>query len=170
MFDPAFISSGVDVRKIRDHDANRFFARYTLGELQKMSQTHGFTLLFVMDGAREAIYAMEPRVQWEVSKLNEIAGELAGELGLDFVDLQAAFADDYGRNGERFEFPYDWHWNARGNLIVAEVLERELVTRGWVDVPPGNGNPSAVYACSADGADRGIPSQRAAAPASAVVR
>jgi len=84
--------------------------------------------------------------------------------------LQAAFADGYGRNGERFEVPYDWHWNARGNLIVAEVLERELVNRGWVDVPPGNGDPSVVHACSADGADRGVPCQRASAPASAVVR
>ena len=74
MFDPAFISSAVDVRKIRDHDANRFFARYALGDLQKMSRTHGFKLLFVMDGVRGAIYAMEPRAQWEVSKLNEIAG------------------------------------------------------------------------------------------------
>ena len=130
LFDPAFVSSAVDVRNIRDHDANRFLARYALGEIQKLSRTHGFKLIFVMDGVREAVYAMEPRAQWEVSKLNKIAGSLADELGLDLVDLHAAFASEYGRNGERFEFAHDWHWNARGNLVVAEVLERELVMQG----------------------------------------
>jgi hypothetical protein len=170
LFDPAFVSSAVDVRKIRDHDANRFFARHALGEIQKLSRTHGFKLLFVMDGVREAVYAMEPRAQWEVSKLNEIAGSLADELDLDFVDLQAAFAADYGRNGERFEFAHDWHWNARGNLVVAEVLERELVMRGWVDVQAGDAAPAAGYACGQGKAGGYRACQRAAAPTPATVR
>ena len=161
MFDPAFISSAVDVRKIRDHDANRFFARYTLGEIKQLSRTHGFKVLFLMDGVREAVYAMEPRERWEVARLNEIAGALTRELGLAFVDLQDAFAADYGRNGERFEFSYDWHWNERGNLVVAEVVERELVMRGWIETVPGVEEPAAGLSCASDLAEADRPCRRA---------
>lgn len=169
-FEPRFVSSAVDVRKIKDHESNRFFARYVLGEMTALSKRHGFKLLFVMDGVREAVYAMEPRTQWEVAKLNAMAGRLAQELDLNFVDLQEAFASDYGHNGERFEFAFDWHWNARGNLVVAEVVERELVTRGWVDVRPGSDMPAAGIACGDEQAPSGRPCQRAAVSPGAVTR
>ncbi len=118
---PEFVSSAVDVRKIADHQANRFFARYVLAEMKKLSQEHGFRLAFVMDGVREAVYAGRSSSDYEVGMLNRIAADLTRELGLPFLDLQDAFARDWKANGQRFEYAYDWHWNARANRIVAEA-------------------------------------------------
>jgi hypothetical protein len=125
-WDPAFVSSAVDIRKINDHEANRFFARYVMREFQKLSAEHGFKLLFIMDGVRDAIYERREPMDYEVGRLNKIAREVTGEFGIPFVDLHEAFAADYAVYGKRFEFPYDWHWNMRANQLIADVLKGKV--------------------------------------------
>lgn len=119
---PEFISSGVDIRKVNDHPRNRFFARYVLAEMQKLAALHGFRLIVVMDGVREAIYEGRQPLDYEVGRLNRIAAEVTAELGITFRDLQTVFQADYDRYRQRFEFPYDWHWNERANDLVAATL------------------------------------------------
>lgn len=121
---PEFISSAVDIRKIRDHESNRFFARYVLQDMKALSDEYGFKLVFAMDGVREAIYAGTSPSGFEVWKLNQIASELTRELELPFVQLHEVFRRDYAANGQAFEFPFDWHWNARGNAIVGRAVAR----------------------------------------------
>jgi hypothetical protein len=36
-----------------------------------------------------------------------------------FLDLTET---DYAAHAERFEYPYDWHWNRRANRLVGETL------------------------------------------------
>lgn len=125
---PEFVSSAVDIRRINDHTRNRFFARYILRQMQALAKAEGFKLVLAMDGVREAIYeGIEPH-RYEVGRLNIIAREVTGELGLPFLDLQRTFADDYAVNKQRFEFAYDWHWNVRGNLIAGQAIARLLLT------------------------------------------
>ncbi len=124
---PEFVSSGVDIRKIADHAKNWFFARYVLAEMQALSRQDGFKLAFAMDGVREAIYAGKPIDSYEVHKLNVIARDLTTELGLPLLDLQDTFAAHYAREGRRFEFPFDWHWNALGNRLAGEAIARFLL-------------------------------------------
>lgn len=119
---PEFISSAVDIRNIRDQAKNQIFARYVMQEMKALAGREGFKLVFTMDGVREAIYAGRPVAAYEVGKLNEMARSIAGELGLPFLDLQAAFEADHARAGERFEFAYDWHWNVRGNEVVGRAI------------------------------------------------
>ncbi|MGE0698831.1 MAG: hypothetical protein AB7O57_07030 [Hyphomicrobiaceae bacterium] len=125
-----FIQSAVDIRKIADHEQNRFAARYVLSEMKRMAEADGFRLVLVMDGVREAVYAGKPRSDYAVARLNELAADLAGELGLTFLDLQATFAADFAVHKERFEYAYDWHWNSRANRLVGEtvagLVRREL--------------------------------------------
>ncbi len=118
---PENISSAVDVRKIADHQANRFFTRYVMSEMKKLSIEHGFRLAFVMDGVREAVYAGKPASSYEVGMLNAIAADVARELSLPFLDLQETFERDWAQNRRRFEYAYDWHWNSRANELVAEA-------------------------------------------------
>ncbi len=127
-WDARFIQSAVDIRKIADHDANRFFTRYVMAELKALAEREGFKLLFVMDSVREAVYAGKPQGAYEVGRLNQLAAEVTSELGLPFVDLTEAFTADWTKHGRRFEFDYDWHWNRRGNLIVASVISETLLS------------------------------------------
>ncbi len=118
---PENISSAVDIRKIGDHQANRFYTRYVMSEMKKLAIEHGFRLAFVMDGVREAVYAGKPASNYEVGMLNRIAADVARELNLPFLDLQETFERDWRQNRQRFEYAYDWHWNARANKLVAEA-------------------------------------------------
>jgi hypothetical protein len=118
---PEHISSAVDIRKIADHQANRFFTRYVMAQMRKLAIEHGFRLAFVMDGVREAVYAGKPASEYEVGMLNRIAADVARELGLPFLDLQETFERDWKARGQRFEYTYDWHWNAHANRLVAEA-------------------------------------------------
>jgi len=130
---PEFISSAVDIRKIRDHGANRFFAHYVLRELKRLSEERGFRIVFVMDGVREAIYQRSDPDDFEVFKLNRIARGLADEIGVPLLDLQGVFTRHYEAHGRRFEFAYDWHWNEEGNQVVSDALAELLTSRlGWV--------------------------------------
>lgn len=119
---PELISSAVDVRNIRDHDKNRLFARYALGQMKALAQREGFALAFAMDGVREAVYAARPVSSYEVGTLNRIAKEETAALGLPFLDLQAAFEADWRRTGQHLEFTYDWHWNEHGNVVVGKAI------------------------------------------------
>jgi hypothetical protein len=125
---PEFISSGVDIRKISDHAKNRVFARYVLSEMKALSRQDGFKLAFAMDGVREAVYSGNAPGTYEVHKLNVIARELTRELSLPLLDLQDTFAAHYARAGQRFEFPFDWHWNALGNRLAGEAIARLLLS------------------------------------------
>lgn len=124
---PEHISSAVDIRKIADHQSNRFFARYVFAEMKKLSIEHGFRLAFVMDGVREAVYADKQTSDYEVGMLNSIAADLTKELGLPFLDLQETFKRDWQDNKLRLEYAYDWHWNAHANRLVARAIN-ELLT------------------------------------------
>lgn len=125
---PEFISSAVDIRKINDHPRNKLFARYVMSEMKNLADERGFRLAFVMDGVREAIYEGRKPMDYEVGRLNRIAAEITAELGLPFLDLQDAFARDYAASGQRLEYAYDWHWNERGNRVVAEAIAQFLLT------------------------------------------
>jgi len=125
---PEFVSSAVDIRRITDHEKNRLFAHYAMGEIAALAAKHSFKLAFAMDGVREAVYAGRPVAAYEVGKLNAMAAGIAEEFKLPFLDLQAAFEKDYAAAGQRFEFPFDWHWNVRGNEVAATAIAGMLLS------------------------------------------
>ena len=122
-----FISSAIDIRNIKNEDENiRFYTRYVLSQFKALSEQHQFKLLFVMDGVREAVYEGRAVADYEVGKLNVVAAELCRELNLPFIDLQNNFRDHFAKRAQRFEFPFDWHWNELGNKIVAGAIWARL--------------------------------------------
>ncbi|MDX2156092.1 MAG: SGNH/GDSL hydrolase family protein [Hyphomicrobiaceae bacterium] len=134
-FSAEHIQSAVDIRKIADHERNRFAARYVMAEMKRIAEEDGFGLLFAMDGVREAVYSGKPQSDFAVGRLNEIAAELTRELGLPYLDLYDTFLADYTRHGQRLEFAYDWHWNVRANRLVGEGIARFVRDRGLLVGP-----------------------------------
>ncbi|MEZ5853612.1 MAG: GDSL-type esterase/lipase family protein [Hyphomicrobiaceae bacterium] len=122
----AYIQSAVDIRKIADDRRNRIAARHVLWGMKRLAARHGFKLLFVMDGVREAVYDAKPQSAYAVGKLNALAADLTTELDLPFVDLYELFRSDWQAHHRRFEFAYDWHWNERANRLVGEEIARVL--------------------------------------------
>ena len=143
---PEFISSAVDVRKITDHVNNRRVGVYVLSEMRALAQQDGFRLVLAMDGVRDAIYAGKGLESYEVGKLNALVGDVARELNIPLLDLHATFAGHYARHRQRFEFAYDWHWNALANRLVGEAIARRLLSDpglSWGSVLRGAGGPHA---------------------------
>ncbi|MEZ5924321.1 MAG: GDSL-type esterase/lipase family protein [Hyphomicrobiaceae bacterium] len=128
LFSPEFISSAVDIRNLEEMDKIRFVTRYVMHEMKQLADANGIRLLFVMDGVREAIYDGKPRSAYKVAELNDLARQTADELGLPFLDLQQAFADDYAASKKRLEFDFDWHWNRRANALAGKAIANAIRT------------------------------------------
>jgi hypothetical protein len=80
-------------------------------------------LLLVVDGVRPELYS------GETAGSDSYFGIMRSELiaaararGLEVIDLQPVFAATYHEDKERFEFPDDAHWNARGHAVVARAI------------------------------------------------
>ena len=125
-----FIQSAIDVRNITELDKIRRVTDYCFKEFKKLSEQHGFRLLIAMDPVREAIYTSNPASEYEANRLNEIAKELAAKHKIEFLDLGNAMRADYKTSGEKFEFPWDWHWNKKGNFVAGKAIAETLKTPG----------------------------------------
>lgn len=80
------------------------------------------SLLFAMDGPRDAIEAGHLPQDSPVFALNVMARERAAAHGLRFVDLSPVFARAWYDSHQTFSFPSDYHWNAYAHDLVARTL------------------------------------------------
>ena len=79
---------------------------------------------FVMDGAREEIYNPD---YWHGHKtffhlMRAYFIRRARESGYTVIDMQPVFKENYARNGQRFEFACDGHWNEHAHELVAKEV------------------------------------------------
>jgi hypothetical protein len=82
-------------------------------------------ILFVVDGIRPELYdaAALERVQGSyVALMRGYFIERARAMGYEALDLQEVFRANHTRDGSRFEFATDYHWNSTGHRVVAETI------------------------------------------------
>lgn len=82
-------------------------------------------ILFVLDGMRSYIYAPQNFPDIRTTYFYQIRGYFlaaARTLGYDVLDMQPVFEKKFMETGERFEFPYDAHWNAYAHRLVADAI------------------------------------------------
>ena len=102
---------------------------YTFEQLKLLATTHDANLLVVMDGNRALIHDggdAETNTTEGVLFLNRLAGQIAGEHGITFLDLHPVFENDYRRNSQKLNFDFDGHWNAYAHELVGKFLADTL--------------------------------------------
>ncbi len=62
--------------------------------------------------------------------MNRYLAEQATSLGFHVLDLQPSFTADFALHEQRFEFPIDSHWNARGHDVAARAIADALAELG----------------------------------------
>lgn len=93
--------------------------RYVFTEMNKLAPGR---IVLMMDFDRRPLYGDPPITahQWVVAK--PLIQTEAAALGIPIVDIETPLRADYAANQQPFDFPRDYHWNARGHRIVAETL------------------------------------------------
>ena len=110
-----------DSRRAIDHFLDQLPARSGLGS---------DAIVFVLDAMRPALYSEETLALAEHSyhaRMRRYFEAAATARGYEVVDLQPAFIARHRRDGARFEFPTDSHWNELGNRVAAEELAKSAV-------------------------------------------
>ena len=101
----------------------RIATDYLIGRMIAVAQAHRVKLLFLMDGDRQAIYdGAKDDGRARPLAINKLVGELTARHGVPFLDLHPHFASDWRRHRVHFEHEKDWHWNAAGHRLAADVL------------------------------------------------
>ena len=113
-------------------DAQRAVEHF-LDELPARSGLGTDAVAFVLDAPRPALYSPEALEKAEggyYGRMRAYFMARARARGYEVIDLQPAFLRRHRRDGARFEFQRDYHWNALGHRLVADELAKSrLVTR-----------------------------------------
>ncbi len=113
--------SGLDTRLSKDEMATRYVFR----EAKDVCKANNAEFVIMLDGVRRTVYN-NPDGPFDYTKgalkLNAMVDRVADKLGIEFIDLQPRFAENYRNNGARFEFENDSHWNELGHTVAAEAL------------------------------------------------
>lgn len=127
--------ANVDVEQLQRHWPQIEAATdYLFRRLQEVSAHYDAKLLMVMDADRQAIYAgRSPNEPGGVSRLSNLAAELAARHSIPFLDLTTAFLEDWNENRSRFEFARDNHWNQRGHMKAAAAIASFLKLECLID-------------------------------------
>lgn len=83
-------------------------------------------ILLVVDGMRNNLYdgtqdSKEAKESY-YGLMREHLIASAKDKKYEIIDLQPAMIEDYAKNGKRFEFPEDYHWNSYGHGIAAQEI------------------------------------------------
>lgn len=115
-----------DSRRVVD----RFFT-----ELPRRVDVNKCRLLFVVDAMRPQIYSDLELIRASgsyFSLMRQYFMDAAGRNGHEVVDMQPRFISQYHRNGIRFEFATDGHWNGVGHQEAAEAVGASRVVDALV--------------------------------------
>src|SRR5262249_12666176 len=89
-------------------------------------------IILTIDGVRPQLYVNpdDPVITGSTwGLMRNYMRERATQLGMTVIDLEREFLADYRRNGRRFEYPTDSHWNGEGHRVAAEAVVATPVFR-----------------------------------------
>lgn len=83
-------------------------------------------IVIAIDGLRDAIYEPSQAAVLMDSvwgRMRRFMAVEAGKRGFKVIDMQPVFEAAYRRDGRRFEFPTDTHWNGHAHGLLAEATK-----------------------------------------------
>jgi hypothetical protein len=134
---PAAVSSAHAAsgeERLRD---SRRAVDYFLAQLPERCGVPPSAIVFVLDAVRPEIYsAATLEAAAETSYQARMRAYIAAEArarGYEVRDMQPVFIERHARDGTRFEFPTDKHWNALGHRLVADEVRKSSAYRRLFD-------------------------------------
>lgn len=116
-----------EVERLKRLPDSRKAVDFFLDQLPARSGLEPAAIALVLDADRPAIYDDQALKRSEGSayaQMRRYVAEQARARGFALVDLQPAFIEHHRRNGRRFEFPADKHWNELGQQVVAAEIRK----------------------------------------------
>jgi hypothetical protein len=101
-----------------------------LRELPRYSGLGPDRIVIVVDAARPQLYAPDGLGAVESSYFQVMRRyliEQAAAPGYEVIDMEPRFVTHYARNGRRFEFEADGHWNGLGHELTAKAIQESRV-------------------------------------------
>jgi hypothetical protein len=91
-------------------------------ELSKMDMLDKVTI--IIDADREDIYKDTVTYSY-FNEMREFMIDKALSFGVNYLDMDSIFRDDYKINNKIFEFSTDEHWNEHSHNILSRILFKE---------------------------------------------
>lgn len=93
-------------------------------------------ILLVLDAMRNDIYngtqdSKEAKESY-YGIMRETLIAFAHSKKIEIIDLQPAMIEAYAKNGKRFEFPEDYHWNSAGHGIAAQEIMKSKNLKAFI--------------------------------------
>ncbi len=101
-------------------------------EVPRRSGLPASRIQFLLDGVRPELYSDDGLRRAEASYFGQMRRYFiarAGAAGFEVIDLQPRFVEKFHREGVRFEFSTDAHWNASGHAEAAAAVVQSEVFR-----------------------------------------
>jgi lysophospholipase L1-like esterase len=114
-----------------ERDDSRRAVRYVTNRMARDFRER--SIVFVIDAPRADIYA--GTANESVQFLHAITADACAEAGIDLLDLSEDMTEAYSKDGRRFEFDTDGHWNAYGHEFVARTLAAFLERQSLIKAP-----------------------------------
>jgi len=130
-------------RASQTHDVKRAWdlTGLLLAKISKEATQKGAKSLVCLIPIRERIYEAAPgKIQseygipsqeWDGTAVERNLATLCYQKSLRFIDPTVSFLmarDDLLRQGKRLYFKNDFHWNALGHYLMAQILERAILS------------------------------------------
>lgn len=129
-------SRDASLERVRD---SRLVVDSFFSELSRRVELEPARIQFVVDGMRPQLYSPEDLLKAQGSYFDLIRQyfiETAILKGYEVIDLQSRFIARHDKDGARFEFPTDGHWNGLGHQVAADAVSASNLAK-MVSTYPG---------------------------------
>lgn len=129
-------SRDASLERVRD---SRLVVDSFFSELSRRVELEPARIQFVVDGMRPQLYSPEDLLKAQGSYFDLIRQyfiETAILKGYEVIDLQSPFIARHDKDGARFEFPTDGHWNGLGHQVAADAVSASNLAK-MVSTYPG---------------------------------